>query len=294
MTRSEQNDNPYGECGDTGENGEMTTHLLTGELSIHRSGSMKPPPTPTVEAVLTRGRLVRQETIKSNQDESFQNHGQEGTVHTCKSPDERPKSKDDLDLMRKPSMANQQPFPTITITILQPSSPPSSPPIPGRPGGASGSNGTSNTYMHQSSVISSGRRASISSLCHTGPFPDNKSKHSGSGGSSSVEVEEGKPQRSKSDDDNFELISFEEEIFEKYFYGREHWNYFTNDEALGPVIMSLKQETLGNRDQFRLLLRTISYSLHGMVPTSAICADRYDREAVVRALGELLIITFRI
>lgn len=290
MTRSEQNENPYGDCGETGDNGEMTTHLLTGELSIHRSGSMKPPPTPTVEAVLTRGRLVRQETIKSNQDETFQNHGHEGTVHTCKSPDERPKSKDDLYLMRKPSMGNQQPFPTITITILQPSSPPSSPPIPGRSGGAS--NGTTNTYMHQSSVISSGRRASISSLCHTGPFPDNKSKHSGSGGSSAVEVEEGDSKnssRSKSDDP-FELISFEEEIFEKYFYGREHWNYFTNDEALGPVIMSLKQETLGNRDQFRLLMRTISYSLHGMVPTSAICADRYDREAVVRALGEFITI----
>lgn len=289
MTRSEQNDNPYGDCGDSGENGELTTHLLTGELSIHRSGSMKPPPTPTVEAVLTRGRLVRQETIKSNQDEPFHSGGYDGTVHTCKSPEERPISKDDLDLVRKPSMASQQPFPNITITIVQPSSPPSSPPIPGKPG--SGSNGSSNAYqanMHQSSVISSGRRASISSLCHTGPFPDNKSKHSGPGGTSAVEVEEGESKnssRSKSDDP-FELISFEEEIFEKYFYGREHWNYFTNDEALGPVIMSLKQETLGNRDQFRLLLRTISYSLHGMVPTSAICADRYDREAVVRALGK--------
>lgn len=289
MTRSEQNDNPYGDCGDSGENGELTTHLLTGELSIHRSGSMKPPPTPTVEAVLTRGRLVRQETIKSNQDEPFHSGGYDGTVHTCKSPEERPISKDDLDLVRKPSMASQQPFPNITITIVQPSSPPSSPPIPGKPG--SGSNGSSNAYqanMHQSSVISSGRRASISSLCHTGPFPDNKSKHSGPGRTSAVEVEEGESKnssRSKSDDP-FELISFEEEIFEKYFYGREHWNYFTNDEALGPVIMSLKQETLGNRDQFRLLLRTISYSLHGMVPTSAICADRYDREAVVRALGK--------
>ncbi|KAL3265571.1 hypothetical protein HHI36_009776, partial [Cryptolaemus montrouzieri] len=34
------------------------------------------------------------------------------------------------------------------------------------------------------------------------------------------------------------------------FYGTEHWNYFTNDEDLGPVILSIKQETLNSRDQF--------------------------------------------
>ncbi|KAG8226254.1 hypothetical protein J437_LFUL004811 [Ladona fulva] len=48
----------------------------------------------------------------------------------------------------------------------------------------------------------------------------------------------------------FELTSVEQETYEKYFYGTEHWNYFTNDEDLGPVILSIKQETLNNRDQF--------------------------------------------
>ena len=46
----------------------------------------------------------------------------------------------------------------------------------------------------------------------------------------------------------------EQETHEKYFYGTEHWNYFTNDEDLGPVILSLKQETINGRDQFRYLL----------------------------------------
>lgn len=50
--------------------------------------------------------------------------------------------------------------------------------------------------------------------------------------------------------------------------------------------MSLKQESAAGRDQFRILLRTVSYSLHGLVPASSICADRYDREAVVKALGD--------
>ena len=50
---------------------------------------------------------------------------------------------------------------------------------------------------------------------------------------------------------SFGLTSVEQETHEKYFYGSEHWNYFTNDEDLGPVILSLKQETINGRDQFR-------------------------------------------
>lgn len=49
----------------------------------------------------------------------------------------------------------------------------------------------------------------------------------------------------------FELTSIEQETYERYFYGSEHWNYFTQDEDLGPVILSLKQETTSGRDQFR-------------------------------------------
>lgn len=256
---------------DSSENCEMTTHLLTGELSIYRSGSgMKPPPTPTVEAVLTRGRLERQDTIKSNQEDQFSADGDH-----CPTPDEiRPISKDDLDLVRKPSMASQQPFPNITITIVQPSSPPSSPPMPGKGPAKSSSTGSGCTSKPST------KYSTTQPLERTSTFHESPQKYN-----TSSEDSGKSPSKSKSEDP-FELISFEEEIFEKYFYGREHWNYFTNDEALGPVIMSLKQETLGGRDQFRLLLRTISYSLHGLVPTSAICADRYDREAVVRALGD--------
>lgn len=53
----------------------------------------------------------------------------------------------------------------------------------------------------------------------------------------------------------FELTSVEQETYEKYFFGTEHWNYFANDEDLGPVILSLKQETLNGRDQFRYVYR---------------------------------------
>lgn len=73
----------------------------------------------------------------------------------------------------------------------------------------------------------------------------------------------------------FELTSVEQETYEKYFYGTEHWNYFTNDDDLGPVILSIKQETLNSRDQFRILVRAISYTVHGLIPASCVFADRY-------------------
>ncbi|XP_055380348.1 uncharacterized protein LOC129611299 isoform X3 [Condylostylus longicornis] len=84
----------------------------------------------------------------------------------------------------------------------------------------------------------------------------------------------------------FELTSVEQETYEKYFYGTEHWNYFTTDEDLGPVILSIKQETLNGRDQFRILVRAISYTVHGLIPASCVFADRYNREEVVRSLGK--------
>ncbi|XP_063993612.1 uncharacterized protein Rsh isoform X2 [Diachasmimorpha longicaudata] len=85
---------------------------------------------------------------------------------------------------------------------------------------------------------------------------------------------------------SFELTSVEQETYEKYFYGSEHWNYFTNDEDLGPVILSMKQETINGRDQFRILVRAISYTVHGLIPASCVFADRYDREEVVKSLGK--------
>ena len=59
---------------------------------------------------------------------------------------------------------------------------------------------------------------------------------------------------------SFGLTSVEQETHEKYFYGTEHWNYFTNDEDLGPVILSLKQENINGRDQFRYYVEGLQLS----------------------------------
>jgi len=57
------------------------------------------------------------------------------------------------------------------------------------------------------------------------------------------------------------LTSVEQETHEKYYYGTEHWNYFTNDEDLGPVILSLKQENINGRDQFRQVVLNTQINL---------------------------------
>lgn len=36
---------------------------------------------------------------------------------------------------------------------------------------------------------------------------------------------------------------------------------------------------------FRILVRAISYTVHGLIPASCVFADRYNREEVVRSLG---------
>ncbi|KAH8356522.1 hypothetical protein KR084_009418 [Drosophila pseudotakahashii] len=46
------------------------------------------------------------------------------------------------------------------------------------------------------------------------------------------------------------------------------------------------QETLNGRDQFRILVRAGSYTVHGLIPASCVFADRYNREEVVRSLGK--------
>ena len=73
---------------------------------------------------------------------------------------------------------------------------------------------------------------------------------------------------------SFELTSVVQTTYEKYFYGTEHWNYFANDDDLGPVILSLKQENINGRDQFRILVRAVGYTIHGLIPTSCVFADR--------------------
>jgi hypothetical protein len=45
-----------------------------------------------------------------------------------------------------------------------------------------------------------------------------------------------------------------EEIYENYFYGSKHWNYYSREDKIGPVILTIKQEFRQSRDFLRLVL----------------------------------------
>lgn len=45
----------------------------------------------------------------------------------------------------------------------------------------------------------------------------------------------------------FVLRTMEESVYRVHFIGGEHWNFFTEEPDVGPIILSLKQE----HDQLR-------------------------------------------
>lgn len=50
---------------------------------------------------------------------------------------------------------------------------------------------------------------------------------------------------------------------------QEHLNFVGNDEALGPVLLSVKSENVAGQEHTRLLLRLKSGTVHSAVATAA-------------------------
>ena len=58
--------------------------------------------------------------------------------------------------------------------------------------------------------------------------------------------------------------------FRQHFYGREHSNLIGFDETHGPVLMSIKPESIANQPHLRILLRLKSGTMHEIIPTSCL------------------------
>ncbi|CRK96449.1 CLUMA_CG009914, isoform A, partial [Clunio marinus] len=58
--------------------------------------------------------------------------------------------------------------------------------------------------------------------------------------------------------------------YRQHFYGREHSNLIGFDENQGPVLMSIKPESIANQPQLRILLRLKSGTMHEIIPTSCL------------------------
>jgi hypothetical protein len=83
----------------------------------------------------------------------------------------------------------------------------------------------------------------------------------------------------------FEIEERDEDIYERYFSAEDHWNFFTTEPDVGPVVLSLKQEAGISREHFRLIVRSSTSFLHGHLPASSLSANRYSKEDVVTALS---------
>uniref|UniRef100_A0A915E8D7 Rap-GAP domain-containing protein n=1 Tax=Ditylenchus dipsaci TaxID=166011 RepID=A0A915E8D7_9BILA len=58
--------------------------------------------------------------------------------------------------------------------------------------------------------------------------------------------------------------------YRRHFIGREHHNFYGLDTNLGPLILSVRTETISSQDHFRIILRTRQGTVHEIVPASAL------------------------
>uniref|UniRef100_A0A8C9PWB0 RAP1 GTPase activating protein n=1 Tax=Spermophilus dauricus TaxID=99837 RepID=A0A8C9PWB0_SPEDA len=59
-------------------------------------------------------------------------------------------------------------------------------------------------------------------------------------------------------------------VYRKHFLGKEHFNYYSLDTALGHLVFSLKYDVIGDQEHLRLLLRTKCRTYHDVIPISCL------------------------
>ncbi|XP_017565008.2 rap1 GTPase-activating protein 1 isoform X15 [Pygocentrus nattereri] len=59
-------------------------------------------------------------------------------------------------------------------------------------------------------------------------------------------------------------------IYRKHFLGKEHFNYYTVDSALGHLVFSVKYEVIGDQEHLRLMLRCKLKTYHDVIPISCL------------------------
>ncbi|XP_069802988.1 rap1 GTPase-activating protein 1 isoform X5 [Dendropsophus ebraccatus] len=59
-------------------------------------------------------------------------------------------------------------------------------------------------------------------------------------------------------------------LYRKHFLGKEHFNYYSLDAALGHLVFSLKYDVIGDQEHLRLLLRTKNQTYHDVIPISCL------------------------
>ncbi|XP_050525940.1 rap1 GTPase-activating protein 1 isoform X3 [Daktulosphaira vitifoliae] len=76
--------------------------------------------------------------------------------------------------------------------------------------------------------------------------------------------------------------------YRRYFMGREHFNFVGTDDQLGPVLLSVKTESVSSQEHTRLLLRLRTGTTHELVPST--CATSVPHH-MARLLNDQLTVT---
>ena len=71
--------------------------------------------------------------------------------------------------------------------------------------------------------------------------------------------------------------------YRRHFIGKEHHNFYGLDTNLGPLILSVRTETVSSQDHFRIILRTRQATYHEIVPSTAL-ADRPSASRMAKLL----------
>ncbi|XGW07883.1 hypothetical protein V3C99_010757 [Haemonchus contortus] len=73
--------------------------------------------------------------------------------------------------------------------------------------------------------------------------------------------------------------------YRRYFYGREHHDFFTMDPVVGPLVLSVRTEVISSQDHFRIMLRSKKGTVHKIISASVL-ADRPSASRMARLLCE--------
>lgn len=73
--------------------------------------------------------------------------------------------------------------------------------------------------------------------------------------------------------------------YRRFFLGKEHFNFFATDDNLGPIVLSIKSETVSSQEHSRVILRLKSGTVHELVPVSCF-GDNLSPARIARVLNE--------
>ncbi|KAJ1359354.1 hypothetical protein KIN20_018053 [Parelaphostrongylus tenuis] len=73
--------------------------------------------------------------------------------------------------------------------------------------------------------------------------------------------------------------------YRRYFYGKEHHDFFAMDPVVGPLVLSVRMEVISSQDHFRIMLRTKKGTTHKIISANAL-AERPSASRMARLLCE--------